>query len=168
MLANLESVIASMINAYLKNQDDELLIKIFVTIQLWGGNAGRGIFIRNGGLETNYSAEIYQGAIELVQKGNYAEANRLLIQIPYLGTAFSTKHIHFWSDSKAPIFDSVMAKIVFGRKTATPGKYLQYIESIGTLSHMKKVNASIIERNLFNWANTPEGRLWICMRFTSK
>jgi hypothetical protein len=84
-----------------------------------------------------------------------------------MNTSFATKHIHFWSRSDAPIFDSVISSIVFGRKILKTSEYGAYVESLNDLLQwleMPNLSRSDLERSLFNWANTPAGKEWISNR----
>lgn len=159
-LKMLSDSINELINSYRKSPSPELLKKIFVRIHLWGGNAGRGVFVQNGGFEMNFSSELYLKSIDECEKGNYIESLRIMNKLKYVNTAFSTKHIHFWSNGKAPIYDSIIAAVVFGTSDVKEGHYSKYLAVINSLAKEKNTTSFAIERNLFNWANTDDGIYW--------
>jgi hypothetical protein len=130
-LTELEANINSMILEYQQKPNDFLLVQIFLWIQLWGGNAGRSIFLRGNSWESNFNIDTYKKVINLVEKGLYIDALKLMNTIFGINTAFSTKHIGFWSLTKAPIYDSVIAEIVFG--DIDPETYLLDIKSVEKL-----------------------------------
>lgn len=159
--------IGELINEYHHNNNPFLLTKIFIWIQLWGGVAGRNIFVRDGGLDQNLNLKNYLDAILQIQNGNYNDALITLNTTNHFSTAFSTKHINFWSSHEAPIFDSIISSIVFGRASPRQVDYQPYINALNTLLieiGNPELTISDIERNLFNWANTPVGRTWIDIR----
>lgn len=161
-LKKLALEITEIIKAFSKNPSDENLIRIFLLIQLWGGNAGRTIFVRGNGWKNNFKLDCYRESIGLVQGGKYIEALKLMNSMFGINTAFSTKHIHFWSLAKAPIYDSIIAEIVFG-DLVKEKDYQRYLNALDVFimefGHMG-VTRSRIERNLFNWANTVAGAEW--------
>jgi len=165
MLQHLSTSIFDMINQYHINPTDKLLTKIFIWIQLWGGNSGRSVFVRGLGWPRNFNINVYRIAVHEIMNKNFQNALTTLNHIYGISTAFSTKHIHFWSNTFAPIYDSIIAAIVFGRnkQQITPKQYQQYINSLDQLIvkiNNNLVSRSSIERNLFNWANTTEGKQW--------
>jgi hypothetical protein len=164
MLQWLSNSINDLIIQYSRLPDEQLLKRIFLRIQLWGGNESRHFFIREGGFEANYISEIYEEAIALIAINEFDRANRKLNEIRFIATAFATKHIFFWSNNHAPIFDSLIAKIVFGRKYADPLYYPLYLNVLSNIATEIGTTSSMIERNLFNWANTEVGKNWIAIR----
>lgn len=167
MLQYLSDSIFSMINQYHIKPSDQLLTKIFIWIQLWGGNSGRSVFIRGHGWPQNFNIGQYSNGVQEIMNANFQDALNILNYIYGLSTAFSTKHIHFWSNASAPIYDSTIAAIIFGRNKVRPHEYLPYINSLDQLIeeiNNNQVTRSSIERNLFNWANTPLGIQWINLR----
>ncbi|MFZ9681520.1 MAG: hypothetical protein ACO3CL_08895, partial [Bacteroidia bacterium] len=76
---------------------------------------------------------------------------------------------HFWSNAEAPIYDSIIAAIVFGRKhdQVSAGQYQPYMKALDALIeelNNDQLTRSSIERSLFNWANTPLGLQWRNLR----
>ncbi|MFN9109819.1 MAG: hypothetical protein ACK5XN_07090 [Bacteroidota bacterium] len=166
-LQSLADEIMRLIEEYLRTSDSALLRKIFILIHLWGGNAGRGFFIRNNGFTHNFKEDLYLKAIAAIQEKEYQEALDLLNQMPWMNTSFSSKHLHFWSRFDAPIFDSIISSIVFGRKTPNAAEYSDYIDSLNDFLQLldnPNLTRSDVERCIFNWANTPAGKEWISNR----
>jgi|LakMenEpi03Aug12_release.lakeMendotaPanAssembly.Ray.scaffolds.fasta_scaffold468311_2 hypothetical protein len=169
-LKKLAREITDLINGFSNNPSDENLIRIFLLIQLWGGNAGRTIFVRGKGWRRNFDIDCYRKSIEFIQKGNYLDALSVMNTMYGINTAFSTKHIHFWSLSAAPIFDSIIAEIVFG-DTVKEKDYKRYLDALDAMikeSAYKGVTRSNIERNLFNWASTAAGLEWRAIRKSNR
>jgi hypothetical protein len=165
-LKQLALEINELIQGFNDDPSDENLTRIFLLIQLWGGNAGRTIFIRGNGWNKNFNLDCYRKSIVLVQEGKFLEALTLMNSMFGINTAFSTKHIHFWSLSVAPIFDSIIAEIVFG-DVVKEKDYKSYILALDALINDladPEITRSTIERNLFNWANTPVGNEWRSIR----
>lgn len=163
MLQHLSGSIYKMINEYQNNETDELLTKIFIWIQLWGGNSGRSVFVRGQGWPNNFNINMYKNAVEQINNEDFQDALITLNNLYGVSTAFSTKHIHFWSNAVAPIYDSIIAAIIFGRKLVRPQEYQLYIHALDQLIdeiNNDQITRSSIERNLFNWANTPLGLQW--------
>jgi hypothetical protein len=148
---------------------EECLKKIFIYIHVWGGIAGRNIFVMGKNFEGNFKPKTYKCAIDLLRNKKIGEALKKLNSIAYLGTSFSTKHIHFWSLGELPIYDSVIAKLVFGRKTVRALHYEGYIQAIDNLITCLEWrdgilrNRQTIERGLFNWAAN-QGTEWLALR----
>ena len=167
-LEMLSASIHELIHTYRKSPSPELLKKIFVRIHLWGGNAGRGVFVRNGGFEVNFNSELYLRSIDVCEKGNYLESLRIMNTLKYVNTAFSTKHIHFWSNGKAPIYDSIIAAVVFGLSDVRESQYSKYLSVINSLAEDKNTTPFAVERNLFNWASSSEGKYWQNVRLNKQ
>lgn len=164
MLQWLSNSIEKLIEDYNISPTEDMLTRIFVRIQLWGGAESRYQFVMGGGFEENYDQQIYKSAINLIMEQKFYQANLEMEKMKFFGTAFATKHIFFWSNKKAPIYDSLIAKLVFGRKTADKKYYEVYLNSLEELARKMGVTSAMIERNLFNWVNTPEGKQWLTLR----
>jgi hypothetical protein len=173
MLQHLSQSIYEMINQYHINPTDQLLTKIFIWIQLWGGNSGRSVFVRGNRWPQNFNINSYRDAVQKIKYSDFENALSTLNGIYGISTAFATKHIHFWSNAIAPIYDSIIAAIIFGRNQnqVRPHEYKLYIDSLDHLINEIKnnqVTRSSIERSLFNWANTPLGIQWRNIRLGIK
>lgn len=171
MLQYLSDSIYAMIEEYNNEANDDLLTKIFIWIQMWGGNSGWSVFVRGQGWPHNFVLQTYIDAVEQIQAHYYVEALNILNQIFGVSTAFSTKHIHFWSGAAAPIYDSIIAAIVFGRNRnqIRANEYPIYLTALDNLIDELGgygVTRSSIERTLFNWVNTQQGKLWRCLRLS--
>ena len=169
MLQHLSESIYGMIEEYQREPDNQLLKKIFIRINLWGGNSGRGVFVRGERWPQNFVLQTYIDAVTQIQNHQYVEALNTLNQLYGVSTAFSTKHIHFWSSADAPIYDSIIAAVVFGRnrRNVRPNEYPLYICALDALIlelGNNEVTRSSIERTLFNWADTPQGVTWRNLR----
>jgi hypothetical protein len=170
MLQSLSGSIIEMINDYHNNTEDGLLLtKIFVWIQLWGCNSGRSIFVKGPGWPANFKLNIYSAAINFILQNDFHSALATLNRMIGIKTPFATKHIHFWSNAEAPIYDSIIAAIVFGRKPrqVSAGQYQPYMKALDALIeelNNDQLTRSSIERSLFNWANTPLGLQWRNLR----
>lgn len=166
-LVELATAITQMINIYKNERNDWLLSKIFIWIQLWGGNSGRSVFVQGNGWIYNFNIDRYSSAVNYILRNDYKNGLNELLLLRGIGPAFATKHMSFWSDGNAPILDSIISKIVIGRRNAREQDYLYYIEELDELIYelenqgMAGVTRSRIERNLFNWANTSQGNMWI-------
>jgi hypothetical protein len=170
MLQTLFESIIEMINHYHNNLEDGLLLtKIFVWIQLWGGNSGRSPFVRGRRWPENFNLNIYSAAINFILQNDFHSALATLNRMFGIKTPFATKHIHFWCNAEAPIYDSIIAAIVFGRKPnqVSAGQYQPYMDALDALIvelNNDQLTRSSIERSLFNWANTPLGLQWRNLR----
>lgn len=166
MLNTLSENIFSMIANWKdsKQNDDELLKKIFLYIQLWGGNTSRGFFTNNGGFENNFSNEYYKNGSKLSIANNIDSLSSFL-QLNQVGISFATKHMFFWSNKQLPIYDNIIAMLLFGRR---PGNnvnhYSQYIGLLNNLGEEHQMESHIIERSIFNWADTENGKKWYSIR----
>jgi hypothetical protein len=161
----LQKDIFTSIKKHSETKDKELLKKIFVYIQLWGGNTSRGFFLRNGGFSQNFNEIIYLKSINYIKKNESAKALKELLNINQVGISFATKHLFFWSNGTLPIYDNIIAMLVFGRKPKNSLQdYSEYIDALNKMSIKMSKKTSSIERSLFNWADTQDGKKWICLR----
>lgn len=168
MLNILQENIFVLIQEYTKSKDEVLLRKIFVYIQLWGGNTSRGFFLRNGGFKTNFNEKVYLKSIELINENDFSEALKELLKLEQMGISFATKHLFFWGNGLFPIYDNIIAMMVFGRKPQNSLlHYSEYVNALKTMSNKKSKCTSTIERTLFNWADTPDGQKWLSSRKNS-
>jgi hypothetical protein len=165
-LKSLAAVVNELILEYHREPNDFILSRIFLWIQLWGGNAGRTIFVRGKGWAQNFNINCYRDSINLIDKGQFIEALKMMNTMFGINTAFSTKHMHFWSLAKAPIYDSIIARIVFGDlvKEKDYGRYISALDSLIEKLGNSQITRSTIERNLFNWANSDAGEEWRRLR----
>lgn len=164
-LVQLGELIRRLIDQVEKEMTDDQLVTIFVLIQMWGGIAGRGVFVRGDDWPANFDVNTYRKGIGNIEENEISLALETLNEISYVSTAFSTKHIKFWSRDKFPVFDSIISSIVFGRRTPRANDYTRLLECFTELGKEKKgLESKQIERNLFNWSNTDDGEKWIRLR----
>lgn len=164
MLNILSDNIFEMIEEWKRDDNDELLKRIFVHIQLWGGNTCRGFFLNNGGFVNNFNNEHYKNGIFKAING---DLNSLcdLLKLNYMGISFATKHMFFWSNKKLPIYDNIISILVFGRKPLNNlNHYNQYTQGLTHLARTRQTQSHIIERSLFNWADSQAGKEWLRIR----
>lgn len=118
----IEKHIGWLIQEYCKNKSDKKLVDIFHYIHLWGGITGRGIYVRNGGFENNFKLDYYKAIVEKIivlkqasLETDLKEIEKLFISIPFIGVAYGTKHLRFWSINankssiQLPILDRVIS-----------------------------------------------------------
>ncbi len=163
MLNNLSKDIFKMIDQWKVKNDPELLTKIFIYIQLWGGNTSRGFF-KNNGFQSNFNLENYTKGAKLALI-NDSESLFYFTRLNQVGISFASKHMYFWSNKSLPIYDNIVAMIIFGRLPQNKSKhYKEYILSLERVSLIKGVSSNIIERSIFNWYETVSGKKWFEIR----
>jgi|688.fasta_scaffold87952_2 hypothetical protein len=163
MLEVLSEKISLMIDSWKKKNDDELLKKIFIFIQLWGGNTSRGFF-NGSGFDKNYNHDYYFQGVNAAIEKNYSSLNKLL-QLNQFGISFATKHLYFWSDKHLPIYDNIIAMIIFGRiPINSQNHYTQYVNSLEKVAKENNTFPNYIERSIFNWYETATGQRWFKIR----
>jgi hypothetical protein len=152
--------------------------EVFHLIQLWGGNAARNIYLMDGGFEKNWSYRSYR---EIAQKCLRAEPssfrrtikelNESSKQINQWGLAFASKHYSFWNGAGADpyltIFDSVLCRGLFGKKTPSLKLYERYLWELIQSTRALGVSIQNVERKLFNYFQSDEGVIWIAVRMRS-
>ena len=183
-LENLQNVINQGIQELINAEpNDDDLIEIFHKIQLWGGNTGRGIYVRNNGFAQNFNRDAYRGifttAKNINSRENIAQAiNSFQIsisQIQNFGLSFGSKHISFFSlaahaaDTQKihiPIFDSILSKGCFGMNFPDYKKFKLFSRTLNNPEEEPLAEYSVqsIERTLFNFFGSPAGQEWIRLR----
>jgi len=98
------------------------------------------------------------------------------VALKYFGVSFATKHFSFWSQATGmptslPIYDNIVANKFMGRCiSADWGDYVSYVKGMhDAVSLINAANSHLggrysviqLERELFNWANTPAATGWI-------
>lgn len=163
---NIEEYIASLIYEFIDKRKDETLVSIFHYIHFWGGITGRAIYIRNGGFGNNFNLDTYKKIVEkiIVLKQDtlcedLLEIEKLIISMPYLGVAYGTKHLRFWSinanknEIELPILDSIIAKKLLKKTYFSWRHYCPYVKLIQKEANSKRVSITTIERTLYNQFN---------------
>ena len=185
-LSSLEAGIIRDINQVVSSgkpfQKNVLLPYIAVGIHFWGGNSGRNAFIRGNGFLDNCPMDDYAAMAEalvfnpagmLPPNGNWQTVYKCARRFTNIGVSFGTKHISFWSRATAsgvrlPILDSVIYKN-FISPSGLP-QWQHYIPFLQDFEQDRKalsarpklagITLDQMERQLFNWMNTPEARAW--------
>jgi hypothetical protein len=181
IINNLEQNILNKINLYKKNPNDELLLLIFHSIQIWGGNTVRQFYF-NDGFNKNFSLQSYKNAISFISNDKEELLSKAICEFRNIGQtniAFASKHFSFWTkdfnseidsfQKQLPILDKLIFRLVYGKNNQPDYKhYITFVNDIYLAS--KKINVSIqnLERQLFNYADTNEGKDWINNRITKE
>jgi hypothetical protein len=163
---NIEEHISSLIYEFIDKKKDETLVSIFHYIHFWGGITGRAIYIRNGGFDNNFNLDTYKKIVEkiIVLKQDtlfedLIEIEKLIISMPYLGVAYGTKHLRFWSinanknEIELPILDSIIAQKLLKKNYFSWRNYCPYVKLIQKEANSKRVSITTIERTLYNQFN---------------
>ena len=160
-----------------------LLPHIAVGIHLWGGRSGRGAFIGAGGFTLSCPMPAYANMIHLLRThpagtalpgGNWPGFFAMPGSFPRIGVAFLTKHLAFWSRAAgSPLELPVLDRVIF-QTFITPGRapnwrdYVPYVNQldadrarISARPGLAGITISAMERELFNWANSPAATGWI-------
>lgn len=151
------------------SSQDLQLENIFHKIQLWGGNAGRNVYVRDGGFDRNFNIEAYRSVFRGIKKiqslddfnRGYAGEPSQIYQIRHFGVSFATKHFKFISKALSnftwPIYDRVIAKGLYGRSEAAEGQYAAYVNDIYAFAERRNYRVDIVERALFNYFSDSAG-----------
>jgi hypothetical protein len=149
------------------------LTHIAIGIHMWGGNTGRGPFVRGGGgFLANFPIQIYGDIVDLIVNhppadpvlGNWHTIVALRHHFYGLGISFFTKHLSFWSRMSPhaimfPILDKVI-KNNFIHPNITPNwnDYPRYLAELNADLALLKARAGLammsihsMERQLFNF-----------------
>jgi hypothetical protein len=149
--------------------------EVFHLIQLWGGNTGRNIYVKKKGFKENWCFDAYQQIAKICTAPKSQDLPQVLKcleeqmeRIEDWGLAFASKHYSFWnSNCEAPrlaIFDSILCKGLFGKKTPTFKLYLEYLAALSEFADQRRIKVHNIERSLFNYFNSNHGVVWIALR----
>lgn len=162
----IEKHIGELIQEYCKNKTDEKLVEIFHYIHLWGGITGRFIYLRNGGFDNNFSIEIYKTIVEKIialqldtLEYDLKVIKKLFISIPFIGVAYGTKHIRFWSiyanknNIHLPVLDRIISVGLFNTPYCAWRQYYTYVQQMHEEAEKRKVSITALERKLYNEFN---------------
>jgi hypothetical protein len=185
-VSGMEDRIIKGVESYISNQDDQLMKRIFHSIQCWGGGEGRSIYVKpkeNGNyrkrFEHNFgSGDYYKKFIDIILKENESRKDKLkdleecTNSIKNWGLSFASKHMNFISKSvqnnKVPrwyVFDSVISMACFGKLTPDWESYVIYCRELENFANQQGVNGDQFERALFNYLqDDPVGQLWGALR----
>ncbi len=168
----LQGQIVGHMRQYIARHDEQLLTQIFHMVQLWGGRAGRNIYVMNGGFETNFNGTAYaefakeaSGGVGVNRINNLIES---ALQIKHFGVSFATKHARFWSQAtkhqdQLPIYDRIIAVGCLG-KNADWKDYQFYMRLLSQHALEKGIDRMALERHAFNIFDTPQGAAWLGVR----
>jgi hypothetical protein len=165
-LLEIENHIGNLIKKYCNKPDSDLLKTIFHYIQLWGGITGRHIYFRNGGFENNFNLENYKTIVEkiIISKQDTLETDlkeieKLFNSIPFIGVAYGTKHLRFWSINanknsiQLPILDSVVSIGLLNTPYCAWRYYYSYVKQMQEEAEKRKMTVTALERTLYNKFN---------------
>jgi len=142
------------------DNNKEKLLAIFDAIQLWGGKAGRNIYLNKN--KTKGKADIitrddwenwlptYYEGVKLAKDNKLVDALRKWSEIDNLGISFTTKHLGFWANS--PIYDTRMSRMIFG-KNPNEKDYDDYLQALKKIADREGVDDIFkIEQALFTFS----------------
>ena len=175
-MEDLAKTIVSRMEVHLRsNQSSQQLIEqLFHWVQLWGGVAGRNIYVRDGGFSENFRHEAYSDFAEAAaSKTDLKERiNRMQDasqKIDFWGISFASKHATFWAQaagaSALPIYDTNIARGCLGYKTAEWRHYQDYVEQLSKHAEERGIEVATLERYAFDFFASEEGKTWIGNRF---
>ncbi len=162
----IEKHIGDLVQEYCKNKTDEKLVEIFHYIHLWGGITGRNIYVRKGGFENNFKLDYYKKIVEKIidlkqatLETDLKEIEKLFMSIPFIGVAYGTKHLRFWSintnknNIQLPILDRVISIGLFDTPYCAWRQYYTYVQQMHEEAEKRKVSITALERKLYNEFN---------------
>ena len=160
-----------------------LLRHVAVGIHLWGGQMGRSAFLRGDFLK-NCPLSAYAELVHLIMThpvgvplpgGNWSRILELNNAFNEFGPSFYTKHAAFWSRApESPIRLAILDRVVTSRfidprrSTAAWDDYMPYVMALNSDCATLRAHAGLagititdMERQLFNWANSPAAAAWV-------
>ncbi len=162
----IEKHISELIQEYCKNKSDKKLVDIFHYIHLWGGITGRNIYVRKGGFENNFNLENYKTIVEKIidlkqasLETDLKEIEKLFISIPFIGVAYGTKHLRFWSINanknsiQLPILDRVISIGLLDIPYCAWRHYYTYVKQMQEEAEKREISLTALERTLYNEFN---------------
>jgi hypothetical protein len=171
----LESAIVNEMTTYLENPTPATLASIFHQVQLWGGKAGRNIYVRDGGFAANWNEQSYRhlavaSSTPVHEPGSDPRVPLLIAaadQIQYFGVSFATKHARFWAQAGGvkplPIYDRTVAQGSMGINAGW-NLYGRYVSEMTAHALEAHTDVATLERHAFNAFGTPAGQAWINAR----
>lgn len=171
-MQSFEKIIGNWIKEYCESPSDKMAESIFHLIQLWGGRAGRNVYVQNGGFKNNFHSGAYKKLIEVALKPfddmacNVRHAELATKNIKNFGISFATKHLRFWNlfgaeNGRFPIYDKRMANGCFGRQDADWRYYCTYISCLESVAREQSVTINDIERYCFSFFDSDDGAKWL-------
>lgn len=172
-MEKLQREIVEAMRRFLREGRVEDLAGIFHRVQLWGGQTGRGIYVRGGGFEENFNLEAYHlfasvAAGEGLFPGKVEAMKSATERIGFFGVSFATKHARFWSEAgdakPLPIFDSIIALGCLGRGVPHWSEYEGYVMELERLGKQTGWGIQQLERYAFAFFDSIEGKRWCEIR----
>ena len=164
--SEIENHISKLIRQYSENRQEEILIQVFHYIHFWGGITGRGVYVQKGGFEENFKLETYKKIVDkiiLVNQDTLSEdlkkIENLFISIPFIGVAYGTKHLRFWSinanknNIQLPILDRIISRNLLKTPYFAWRHYYSYVKQMQEEAMKRKVSVTALERLLYNKFN---------------
>lgn len=161
---DIEKEILTRINEY---SDVDSLQDIFHLIQVWGGSTGRYIYIFDDGFDWEKIINQYKALVEACMSitdlnessidAIVGAVNKFDKSVAHMGVAFITKHTRFWLHrnlgyNAPPIYDSVMASCVMGKKTAETKHLSEYWKVMVSKADHLGIGLIPLERQIFKYA----------------
>ena len=160
---DLERLIIDKINSY---NLGEGLEEIFHLIQIWGGNAGRGIYVFDKGFIWKEIEPYYHRLVNVCLSIKDTSESSLdfiieavceLNKIRNLGVSFITKHTRYWlyrnlELNALPIYDSIMASCVMRKGSADVRNLLEYWKVMIAKANQLGIELVPLERQIFKYA----------------
>ena len=159
------------------------LERIFYLIQIWGGRAGRGLFIKQD-FDWSVFSPAYTELVNVCRNIENLDGNTCevvfsaissfiekLREIEYkgMGVAFITKHTRFWMhrnlpDDMLPIYDSTFSNHIMHRgNSATLRDLPIFWRGMLQKATIENISLTALERQLFNhFQNPDDGRATRC------
>lgn len=161
----LEQTILLKIKNYKIVDDLEL---IFHLIQIWGGSTGRGIYVLGDGFDWNKIKHHYQNLVSrCIEVASMDEQAMCFVvdavrqfdhSVEQMGVSFITKHTRYWlykavGYDALPIYDSIMARFVMQKKSATMIHLPEYWTAMMKKAKECEIGLMQLERQIFKFAS---------------
>jgi hypothetical protein len=122
-------------------------LSIFDAVNAWGGISARGMYIRKTKIYNNTTRkswkqwiEVYINAVENISKGKTDEVLQSLTEIEYMGIAFATKHMWYWSDYFLTKRKNVISETKKIQESGLTERYIVFDMRISMLLFYKRPN----------------------------
>ncbi|MDA9310708.1 hypothetical protein N9Q35_00925 [Amylibacter sp.] len=139
---------------YHLTKKDNLAIRIFDIIQLWGGGMGIKRFYFSG---TRHDLPKwlpnYISFIKVVSEEDNEQSIKVqvglekLLSIYGLGMSFASKHLKFWNN--LPIFDDRISLLLYSSKAKKISAYLKFLDDVSNLASQSGLTILEVETSLF-------------------
>jgi hypothetical protein len=122
-------------------------LSIFDAVNAWGGISARGMYNKRTKIYNNTTRkswkqwiEVYISAVENISKGKTDEVLQNLTEIEYMGIAFATKHMWYWSDYFLTERKNVISETKKIQESVLTGRYIVFDMRISMLLFYKRPN----------------------------